>query len=97
VNVHEELTQMVAATTGLTGPSARGAAERLLEAGWRPTEAPTFERVRALPQRWHEESEDRYYARRHTSRYGIDYEAGFADGWAHAADLLRAALEVGDG
>jgi len=56
----------------------------------------TIAKVRALPDVWEDASRTRYYDKRHTSLNGIDYEAGFEEGWDHAGDLLRAALEPTD-
>lgn len=50
-------------------------------------------RLRELPDEWEDASSHYYYENRHTHPYGIDYAAGFADGWDHAARLLREALE----
>lgn len=46
------------------------------------------EALAEIAARWDTESRDWYYDNRHTHGEGIDYVAGFEDGWDHAAQLL---------
>lgn len=53
----------------------------------------TITRIRALHQAWQDETRDWYYDNRYTHEYGINYVSGFEDGWNHADELLRRALD----
>ncbi len=49
-------------------------------------------RVTALPNEWDEQARTWYYDNRFGHEHGIGYVSGYEDGWSHAAELLRAAL-----
>lgn len=49
-------------------------------------------RVMALVRSWDDATREFYYENRHTHENGIEYVAGYEDGWNHAAELLDAAI-----
>ena len=51
------------------------------------------QRVRELRKAWEDDTRHWYYENRYTHENGIEYVAGYEDGWNHADELLGRALD----
>lgn len=50
-------------------------------------------KLRQMAEQWDDLAREFYYDNRHTHPEGIGYASGYEEGWEHAAELLRKAID----